>query len=63
MITSIVIVNATWEAVHPAKIAIVKHCHALVSANPPLWGTLNVSHFLLKIGFNMFLVAFGTQKK
>lgn len=63
MITSIVIVNATWEAVHPAKIAIVKHCHALVSANLLLWGTLHFAHFLSKIGFNMFLVAFGTQKK
>lgn len=62
MITSIVTENTT-EIVHPAMIPIVRHCHALVSTNPILWSILKFAHFVLKMGFNMILVAFSTQKK
>lgn len=50
MITSIVTENAT-EIVHPAMIAIFRHCHALVSTNPILWSILNFCTFCLEDGF------------
>lgn len=56
MITSIVIVNATEQIVHPAMIPIFRHCHGLVSINPMLRSILNLANFVLKMGFD---VVFG----